>query len=369
MVDTMRAAEFHSRNLLRTLSLGDTYRASRALSVEAGYSALSGGRTQDKTQQILGTAARLAQACDNSHALGLNRLVSGMTAFLEGKWTTARESLYAAEEFLRQRCSGVAWELATARLMHSTALYFLGEIKELSLRLPVLLENAKARGDLYESTHLQIRVAHVLHLASDAPGVADAQFRAAVASGAEQSFHLEDWWAMIAGIEIAIYRDDARGAWQLVRSKWGPLRRSLLMGVQYVRIESFVYRAFAALALASVCAGERKRLLRAAQSDAIKVEREKTLWGTALASLIHAGSAAQEERTEAALRHLGLAESNLRTADMELLAAAARRRRGELIGGDEGQGLVADADAWMRKQHIASPERMAGMLVPGVSSR
>jgi serine/threonine protein kinase len=369
MVNTMRAAEFHSRNLLRTLRLGDPYHASRALSVEAGYSALSGCKAQVKTKQILDMATRLAQASGNSDALGLTRLVSGMVAFLEGKWASARESLYTAEDFLRQQCTGVAWELATARLMHCTALYFLGEIKELSKRLPVLLENAKARGDLYESTHLQIRVAHVLHLAGDAPEVADEQLRAAVVNKAERDFHLEDWWAMIAGIEIAIYRGDARAAWQLVRSMWGPLRRSLLMRVQYVRIESFVNRAFAALALASVCAGERKRLVRVALSDATKVEREQTRWATALAGLIRAGAAAQQGRTAEALRHLISAESNLRAADMQLLAAAARRRQGQLIGGDEGRGLTADADDWMKTQHIASPETMAGMLVPGVYSR
>jgi hypothetical protein len=369
MVDTMLAAAFHSRNLLRTLNLGDPYRASRALAVEAGYSALSGRKAQEKTRQILDMAARLAHESGNSHALGLTRLVSGMVAFLEGKWTSACESLYTAEEFLRQQCTGVAWELATARLMHSTALYFLGEIKELSKRLPILLENAKARNDLYESTHLQIRVAHVLHLAADASEVADAQLRAAQVSIAEQGFHLEHWWAMIAGIEIAIYRGDAHGAWRLVRSKWRPLRRSLLMRVQYVRIESFVYRAFAALALASVSAAERKRLLRVALADAAAVEREQTPWATALAGLIRSGVAALEQRTEASLRLLVSAESNLRSADMPLFAAAARRRQGQVIGGDAGRGLIAAADNWMAAQGIVSPQTMAGMLVPGNYSR
>jgi hypothetical protein len=253
--------------------------------------------------------------------------------------------------------------------MHSTALYFLGEIKELSKRLPILLENAKARNDLYESTHLQIRVAHVLHLAADGPEVADTQLRAAQVSIADQGFHLEHWWAMIAGIEIAIYRGDAHAAWRLVRSKWGPLRRSLLMRVQYVRIESFVYRAFAALALASVSAAERKRLLRVALSDAAAVEREQTPWATALAGLIRSGVAALEEGTEASLRLLVSAESNLRSADMPLFAAAAKRRQGQVIGGDEGRGLIAAADNWMAAQGIASPQTMAGMLVPGNYSR
>ena len=45
------------------------------------------------------------------------------------------------------------------------------------------------------------------------------------------------------------------------------------------------------------------------------------------------------------------------------------RCQGQLIGGDEGRGLIAGADAWIKTQGIASPETMAGMLVPGVYSR
>jgi hypothetical protein len=50
---------------------------------------------------------------------------------------------------------------------------------------------------------------------------------------------------------------------------------------------------------------------------------------------------------------------------MGLHAAAARRRRGELIGGADGEALVREADAWMRGQDVRDPGRMAALIAPG----
>ncbi|HYX20312.1 MAG TPA: hypothetical protein VFA98_05655 [Thermoanaerobaculia bacterium] len=53
---------------------------------------------------------------------------------------------------------------------------------------------------------------------------------------------------------------------------------------------------------------------------------------------------------------------------MALHAEAARRRRGELIGGN-GRALADASDLWMRSQGIACPDRIVAMLVPGVVRR
>ena len=69
--------------------------------------------------------------------------------------------------------------------------------------------------------------------------------------------------------------------------------------------------------------------------------------------------------TEAALRFLESAEAGFTAASMALHAAAARRRRGELMGGDAGRALVSGSDAWMTAQAIKAPERMTAVLAPG----
>jgi hypothetical protein len=49
---------------------------------------------------------------------------------------------------------------------------------------------------------------------------------------------------------------------------------------------------------------------------------------------------------------------------MALHATVARRRLGELLGGNEGAGLVVAADAWMREHGVRDPDRMAALLAP-----
>ena len=343
MADTARAAAFHARHLLLALRIGDPYRAARGLAVEAGYQATGGTRTERKTAQILGRARQVAEACGNPHAIGLAMLVGGVSAFLEGRWAAARNNMEEAERFLKGSCAGVAWELATARLMGCVSQFFLGDVQSLGLRLPVLLASAKSRGDRYESTDLQIRIAHAVELAADRPESAQALVDDAISRWPADAYYLQHWWAMVAGIEIALYRGDGEGAWRLVNRNWAPLRRSLLLHIQYVRLESLFHRALAALAVGEI---------EVAIGDAQRMEKDKARWGTALAWLIRAGAAGRVSKKSEAEDYLARAEAELETADMRLFAAAARRKR----------GLVQEADGWMSEQGIKDPGKMAAML-------
>jgi hypothetical protein len=60
------------------------------------------------------------------------------------------------------------------------------------------------------------------------------------------------------------------------------------------------------------------------------------------------------------------AEDGFTAAEMDGLAAAARRRRGELLGGDKGCELVEAADEWMRGQGVRNPARFAALYAPGI---
>jgi hypothetical protein len=107
-------------------------------------------------------------------------------------------------------------------------------------------------------------------------------------------------------------------------------------------------------------------LLSAAVGDAGRLDREGMAWSKALACPIKAGVAAARGDMSLAATLFAEAVTQLEAVDMNLYAAASRRRLGEILGGDKGRAEVERADSWMRQQGIQDPARMADVFAPAV---
>jgi serine/threonine protein kinase len=365
-VETFRAADFQARHLLLALKAGEPYRVARALAMEGGYSSTGGWRSAARTARIFAATMALAERIGHPHALGLATISAGVAASLEGRWTQALELCERADVILRERCTGVAWELDTVDLTSLVSLIYLGRLSDVAQRLPALLKDAHERGDLYKSTFLRTRISYASHLAADEPAGAREEVRKGIEGWSHEGFQLEHYWTLLSEADIAMYEGGTL-ARRLFRTQWPALARSLLLRVQYSLIEALDRRARSALsAAADVAAADRAALLREAERDARRIERERTPWGNALALLVRAGVAVARGDVDAALTLLTSAEPALLALDMALHAASARRHRGQLLGGEEGHGLVMEADRWMAGQRIRNPARMAVLLCPGV---
>jgi hypothetical protein len=179
---------------------------------------------------------------------------------------------------------------------------------------------------------------------------------------------VQHWWSLISQSEVLLYQQRGLEVWDFMASQWPALQSSMLLRAQYFCIESLHHRACSALAVAAdtTLNGARKRhFLRAANHDAERIERQRTPWGDALAQLIQAGVMATQHKQEAAVRLVSSAEAGFESTDMRLFAAVARRRRGELIQGEQGEALINAADVWMRQEGIHSPDGFAAMVAPG----
>jgi eukaryotic-like serine/threonine-protein kinase len=128
------------------------------------------------------------------------------------------------------------------------------------------------------------------------------------------------------------------------------------------------FRARCALACAVADPARARPLLRIARRSARAMARERMPWSTPLAELVLAGadacSADPADRAHA-IERLERVVPVLDQVDDVLFALTARRRLGELLGGERGASLIAGADARMRAQGITNPAGVTSMLAPG----
>ncbi|HYW72464.1 MAG TPA: hypothetical protein VE961_15615, partial [Pyrinomonadaceae bacterium] len=136
-----------------------------------------------------------------------------------------------------------------------------------------------------------------------------------------------------------------------------------LLRIQGLRIDALHIRA--RLALASATGDQRSGHLRQADKLAARIEHEEMPYANPFAMLIRAGSARQRGDEPGAVAQLEKACAAFDASHMRLYAAVARRRLGEMVGGDRGRQLVAQSEQWMAKQQIKNPVRMTNLLAPG----
>jgi serine/threonine protein kinase len=369
ITDPIRGADFQARGLLLALRAGEPYRIARGLALEAAYVSIAGGSSERRVSRLLRAAGEIARRLDDPHSTGLVIAARGIAAYFRGEWKQGGELCDRAAALLRTHCTGVTWEVDRTVLFSLWSLQFRGELAELGRRWPVVLKEARERGDRYLMTNLNTFLISTLRLAADDPEGAEAELRQVMGQWSRQGFHVQHNEGFGAEVQIRLYRGDRAGAWDFIATRYAPsLARSYLKRLQKIRIFLYERRARCALA-AAVQAAHPGPLLDAAKRDARRLQREGMAWSRALSMPILAGIAAARGDTSKAAELLAAAVTCLEAVDMHLYAAASRRRLGELRGGDEGRALVEQADSWMTQQGIEKPSRMAEVFAPDVTRR
>ncbi|HYC90719.1 MAG TPA: protein kinase [Thermoanaerobaculia bacterium] len=353
-IDTMRGAVFQTRYLLYALAAGDPERIAQALMMECGYSAVPGSRTQRRTRKLTAKMHQLARRIDTPYAKAFADLAEGVTAALQGRWRDGARSLESAEQAFVEHCTGVAWELSTARLFGLRCRQFLGDMRVMAGRFPHLLRDAEDRGDRYFATNV-VLFSHYVYLMDDQPVRASEQIENAIRGWSHAGFHVQHIWHLRAAVEIALYENRGTLAWTKLAQSWQAARTSLVARVQFTRMVLEDVRGRAALGGAAEAGTERERnrLIDLAGRAAKRLDAEKAPWGTALAMLLRAGQSFARGNQEEGVRGLRAAEPLLQKLDMHLHAAAARRRLGDPSGTE-----------WMELQGIQNPEAMTRLLLP-----
>jgi hypothetical protein len=362
ITDPIRGAEIQARGLLLALRAGEPYRIARALALETAFISTAGGPSERRVTRLLGAAEPIARRLDDPHTTGLVIAAQGIATYFAGHWKRASELCDRAAVMLSTQCTGATWEVDRARLFTLWSLQFRGELSELGRRWPIVLQEARERGDRYLVTNLNTLLLSTLRLAADDPDGAEVELRQVMGQWSQQGFHVQHNEAFGAEVQIRLYRGDDVGAWDFVSMHYAPsLVQSYLKRLQKIRVFFYERRARCALAAAQTAA-DPGPLVRSAERDAWRLGRERVAWSGALAYPIRAGVAAARGDRSGAANLFADAVTHLEAVDMNLYAAASRRRLGELLGGAEGQAQVERADSWMRQQTIRDPARMANVF-------
>jgi tetratricopeptide (TPR) repeat protein len=363
-MDPLCGAGFQARSMVLALRAGEPLRIALALAWEASHSALGGGPTQKRTDRLLEAAQSLAGRLNHPHALGMATLAAGIRDFFLGRFRPAGEFCERAEAIFREQCTGVMWELDTAHAFGLWSLLYRGELGQLRRRFFVLFKEATERGDRYDAANLGTQIGTLARLAAGEVEEARDLLREVMGHWTTEGFNIQHLSALYGRIYIDLYTGSGATAWERIPRMWSECRRSLLLRIQQIYIDVLQLSGRSALAAAAAAADPRP-LLRAAEGYARRLERLRMPWSVALAGLLRAGAAAGRRDAALAVRLYGEAAAALDAVPLGVFAAAARRRQGELLGGDAGRALVEAADAWMRDRQVHDPARLAAAFAPG----
>jgi hypothetical protein len=364
MVEPIFGALFQARHLLLALRAGEPDRLARALAVEAVHVATGGRNQRRQAACLIDSAATLASRTGDLRILGLITMVRGAAAYFVGRWKEASDLCEQADEYLRTRCTGVSWEMDTAQAFRLFALHQMGEVSELRRMVPQLLAEAESRGDLYGLVHLGAVNGPMVELVEDDVDRAECQLQRVAGLFPIEKFNALQNDLLFSRIAIDLYKNDMLSASSNFAKLSQFLRHSLMYRIQIFRIFFRQLQCRMSLSLAASRQYKRDAHLRAAVFNAGRLEREKTPASAAIARQVLAEVAQVRGDTPRAVEQFKGAVTAFEAADMRLLAAVARRRLGELIGGDEGTALVAEANTWMTRQGIKNLTRMSAYISP-----
>ncbi len=367
MVDPVRGADFGTRCLLIALDAGDEIYIARALAMDAAQLSSGGGATYERALVLVRQASELAERLGDDHGVALATLAQGAAALMSGRWREASAVCNHVEALARMRGAGLSWEIGSARTFELTALYYLGEWSVMHERAEEAIRRARDRGDLYTAAGLVSFATYARLARDDVRGAREALARATVPA-AVRGYHVQRLLHQVSHLQVELYDGQGQAAWARMCEQWPAMRRSLLARVQILRIEMAHFRARCALACAVAEPARARQLLHIARRAARAMTRERMPWSTPLAELVLAGvdaCSADPAGRAHAIERLERVVPALDHVDDVLFALAARRRLGELIGGERGDSLIAGADARMRAQGITNPAGVTSMLAPG----
>ena len=361
VVDVILGACMQARHLLLAMAVGHRLQLLRAICGELVQFAVSTHAEGRRERRMVEVARGLAARTGVEGQLYFEG-AQGLALYMRGRFAEAREILEAVVASFRKtpyRTTG------NFRLFAVFAAFHSGALRQEAQRARLLLRDVEERGDVYTAVSLRATVMVDIALAADDPGEARRHLGDAMAQWSQSAFNVQHWYAMFSEAGVELYVGDGARAYARIARDRAALKKSFLLHSRFIAAYTAHMRGCCAVASAEAEPALAPERLREARRIARTLEREGASWVRALGSLVRAAAAnAAGERAEA-IDALRVALRRTEAATMWTLARAARYQLGQLLGGDEGAVLVAEAEHAMKAEGVRAPARMAGFLLPG----
>ena len=323
-IEQIRGMLFHTLSLHYALRAGEPYRITRSLALEA-ITIIALNNDIDGAQRLAGRASDLAQQIGQPYLQIYSVLTQGIIAFFRGHWRQCCALLNIGRQQFDSLPQDVSWELASCDFVSRGAQFTCDRWTESTQMMSTSMQEAQARGNLYNATATQLGPSNIIWLIEDKPAQLRALVQQAVSGWSQQGIHLQHQLEMITYANIFLYEGSYRDALQTVHVRWKDLRKAGLFRVQFNRVSVTDLHARAALACLFVDQDTigRRLLYRLAKSNANHLSQENAQWALGLAKLIQAQLAYLTRNGNAVLLFQEAIEL-LEELDMSFQAAAAR---------------------------------------------
>jgi serine/threonine protein kinase/tetratricopeptide (TPR) repeat protein len=365
--DTIFGSYLQALHMLEALRAGEPSRLALSLGFAAIYDSMGGTREYEKGRKVANLAVQLAERLNDSYLSAMTELSWVGLDYLTGRVEDGMLHCRNAAAGL-EKASGraTAWELGTFNMALVWFLGWGGRIRELSEKVPRILEEGRSRGDVYAEVSVRCcGTAHLVELAADNPDRAIAEVNRALKQWRKTFFDLPHFHGALAVMECHLYADRTEQARQFLLADWPAIRKSLFTRKSQLQ-RTILFYARGRTALAEwLRQRDRKDLQDETVEYATRLAKVYFPWGGALNRILRAGLHAGRQQRAECLTLLAEAEETLKKLDLRLLCASVARRRGELEGGVAGTQRMEAADAFIRSENIVRPDRITAMFLPG----
>jgi eukaryotic-like serine/threonine-protein kinase len=361
-VDVVRGGDFQTRHLLHALDIGDPYRISRGLSLEAIMGALDGTRGQLRARTIVPEALTLAERIGNPHAVGWARAAAAVLAWSEARWRDATELAAQGIAVFQAHSIDSAWEVGALDVwFRLRPLLAIGELPRFVEGVALNLAEADERQDKFTLTLGQTTGLPWVHLIGDRPGEASAQSQSAIDAWTRDAWHIQHQENLRTQCLVELYEGRPANVLERIEAARPRFEAAMLERLQNERIQLWHLRGLALIS--GVRAGTvAESELRTVERDVHALRKDRHRWADVIAAALAAGVAAARKSPDAS-RLYALTAAAFDALGMVMHAAAASRRRGELLDGPARDTELEAADRRLANLGIVDPVRFARLLV------